>query len=441
MKIAMYLQDYRNISEEAFDSAVEKVKRAGAALLVFPEDCETPFYDDFHVTNILTREDAETAEKAAREISLAAGCAVVVGGMDRMGMIFNVYANAFAKGGETSGKIYMKHTMAEKSPLLLGDYRDRIAEMFKPIELAGKKIGMTICYDCNHAAFSRVYGKNGVDILVNSTGGNVDYQKWHRYNKVRAIENGCFNFVTMGYGIRRGAANPRPNSYTYGFTPNGKSMRGTALFPEAGEWGRIGNVFMYDTDSAGGGFEADIRLTQAETPNRNGKGPLWGIKASQIRNVFGEGEKIDGGLYVKAINADIDLVAAFVENDEIVKPEAVLAKLYHPSLKRTPRKRKYLIVNTWDKLDRNYYENVLSDVLRVRAMENYCAVLLAADGFQKCYQTTDNRKSQPVAFENGEYTLDMARMGGPDAIWKDKNGMRGAWRKGYECLVDCLRRS
>ena len=33
------------------------------------------------------------------------------------------------------------------------------------------KIGMTICYDCNHSLFSRMYSlSGGVDLIVNSTG-------------------------------------------------------------------------------------------------------------------------------------------------------------------------------------------------------------------------------------------------------------------------------
>ena len=61
-------------------------------------------------------------------------------------------------------------------------------DLFDPILFKGYLIGMTICYDCNHALFSRMYGIYGIDLIINSTGGNVVYDKWFKYNKVRAIE-------------------------------------------------------------------------------------------------------------------------------------------------------------------------------------------------------------------------------------------------------------
>jgi predicted amidohydrolase len=438
MKIALYLQDYRKNSNKEFYDALSKVKGLRPDLLVFPETCFTPFEKSLNDFDTTDNDGANRGivEKTAYKISDLAGCAVIVGGEDREGMIFSVYANAFAGKNETPSKIYLKHTMAEESPLSFDEYNLWQSGLFEAIRLSGKKIGMTICYDCNHAAFSRAYGKNNVDILINSTGGNVDYSKWYRYNKVRAVENNCFNFVTMGY-----SENPKLNSYTYGFTPKGKSMAGKPLFSlhADSEWNRIGNVFVYDTDIAGDGYESDINLSQSETLNQKGKGPLWEIDPRKVQTLLAGCQKVDEGLYVKKNVKNLDLVIAVVENKDIVKPEIVLAKLYNPKLAQCSLKKKYLIINHWNKLDEDYYKNILSDILRVRAMENYCAVLCTAGDFSKCYQTTDNRKSQPVAAEHGTYALDLGRMGGPDVIWKDKNGMRAAWRKGYECLIDSLR--
>ena len=439
MKIAMYLQDDSHHSRGKFYRVLSEVKKSDVGLLVFPEICWTPFKGSFYGFDDITAENRMLkAIDETHKISNLAGCPVIVCGMDNSGIIFSVYANPLAGKDETSGKIYLKHTMADNSPLSFADYDERLRELFEPVYLSGKKIGMTICYDCNHAAFSRAYGKNGVDILINSTGGNVDYPKWYRYNKVRAIENRCFNFVTMGYTKDYKS---KPNSYTYGFTPKGKLMEGKPLFPirDGDEWGKIGNVFVYDTDSAGNEYEPDINLSQSETLNQGG-GPFWKIDPSGTQALLGKCKKIDCNLYIKKAVKNLDVVIAVIENDDIVKPEIVLEKLYHPALEKSSRKskRKYLIVNSWGQLEQKYYENILSDILRVRAMENYCAVLLVSDKFSKCYQTTDNRKSQLVAPEGEAYNLDLGRMGGPEAIWKNKHGMRGAWRSGYERLIDSL---
>lgn len=70
---------------------------------------------------------------------------------------------------------------------------------------------------CNHALFSRMYGIYGIDLIINSTGGNVVYDKWFKYNKVRAIENECYTLVTMGGdgSVENG------HNYVFGFNKNG----------------------------------------------------------------------------------------------------------------------------------------------------------------------------------------------------------------------------
>ena len=93
--------------------------------------------------------------------------------------------------------------------------------------------------------------------------------------------------------------------------------------------------------------------------------------------------------------------------------------------------KRYIIVNQFDKLDKELYENKLSVVLKVRAMKNYCAVLLKSDLITMCYQTSKNKTAQALLSENGYYGLDLSRMNGPETIWKDKDYTKAAWRKGY----------
>lgn len=137
------------------------------------------------------------------EISKKLGCAVILGWEgkydDPNDFTYSIYANEFAKGNETKNKIFFKNTSTPKSLLSCENYEDYLDCLVDPIILNDKKIGMTICYDCNHSAFSRGYKESNIDILINSSGGNVVYHKWYRYNKVRAIENKCFNFCTIGF--------------------------------------------------------------------------------------------------------------------------------------------------------------------------------------------------------------------------------------------------
>lgn len=57
---------------------------------------------------------------------------------------------------------------------------------------------MTACYDCNQAMFSRKFGLNGVDIIVNSTGGDVEKDKWYKYNKACEFKLFCAPYTLQG---------------------------------------------------------------------------------------------------------------------------------------------------------------------------------------------------------------------------------------------------
>ena len=71
----------------------------------------------------------------------------------------------------------------------MGDYEEAIEEIFTPIEYKGFRIGITICYDSNKSIFSKAY--DDIDLLLNLTGGHVDYKKWSIYQRARALENKC----------------------------------------------------------------------------------------------------------------------------------------------------------------------------------------------------------------------------------------------------------
>ena len=68
-------------------------------------------------------------------------------------------------------------------------------------------------------------------------------------------------------------------------------------------------------------------------------------------------------------------------------------------------------------------------------MENYCAVVIVSDNFNTCYQCGMNRTVQVVKVEKGNWGLDFNRITGPEAIWKNKAGMRESWRENFEWLI------
>ena len=105
---------------------------------------------------------------------------------------------------------------------------------------------------CNHVMFSRKYGLNGVDIILNCTGGDVDKDKWYKYNKAHSIENSCFTFVTMGHLWTS------EHNYVFGYTPSGKEMKPVLLNgKDTGKNNVPDGVYVYDTADDDGTAECD----------------------------------------------------------------------------------------------------------------------------------------------------------------------------------------
>ena len=126
-------------------------------------------------------------------------------------------------------------------------------------------------------------------------------------------------------------------------------------------------------------------------------------------------------------------------DEDIFHAECILLKMYSGKLAGYKNK-KYVIVSKFKNLDFRLYETRLSSVLKVRAMENFCAVILESDIVNACYQTGFTRAAQVVKAVDGRYGLDTSRMNGPEAIWKDKQGMRKSWRSNFVWLCnECSR--
>lgn len=196
IKIGLYLQTQTSHNPEAFQQAMSIAADGDFDILVFPEDCYCPEIEELWQLDIAQKEDIEQIREYCLELSRQINKAVVFSPFDKYCTPYSVFANYKADEAETEFAVYIKHTMAESSVFDFDGYKEIAMGMFRPIIYKDYKIGMTICYDCNHALFSRMWGINGVDILLNSTGGDVIYDKWYKYNKVRAIENQCYNFVT-----------------------------------------------------------------------------------------------------------------------------------------------------------------------------------------------------------------------------------------------------
>lgn len=419
IKIGLYLQTNEYKNSRSFIKDIALVKESDIDILVLPEYGYFPFVKEFNKSDFSKQTDVENIYAMTLELSAQVGKAIIINSNDKYERIVSVYANAFASEGETKCKYYIKHTMTICSAFELENYNEIIKDIFSPIFFRGLKIGMTICYDCNHALFSRMYGLKDVDIIINSTGGDVVYDKWYKYNKARAIENSCYAFVTMGrYGT---------GCYVYGFSPKGKELSPRILKDN----NMPRSIFVYETASGDGKPEPDPSCAQTPTVNKIAD---FYVDCKNIDLLTASCKKVEENLYVlKKGNANI--VLAVIDEADIMKPEVVLQLLYSERIKGLNNK-KYILINKWNYVDKDFYESQLSLILKVRAMENFCAVILSSNNINQCIQSGRNRTAQVVKEENGKFGIDLSRTGGPEVIWRNKEGMKASWRSNFELLLN-----
>lgn len=329
MKVGLWLQDYRNSSEEGFQEVLDIVKASDIDIFVFPEASYTPFSELIN-NNDLLDDSSEAYFKKATETAEYIHKPTVFSDYDKYGTMFSYYYNPVASEDETVDKYYIKHTATNCSAYDFKNYDEFWAyHNFEPIVLKGKKIGLTICYDCNHSLYSRLYGVMEADIIINSTGGNVVHEKWFKYNQVRAIENECYTFVTMGY-----SQDKTINSYVFGFGPNGNPLPYKNLMHKNPmETNLVGSVYVYDTeDDDGVGYVDNSNQFSRKTEYDD----IF-IEAGNVDSLLKNAEQVRHNLYVHKVG-DTNLVIFVCDNDEILYPEVVLNGLYDKELKKYTEK-------------------------------------------------------------------------------------------------------
>ena len=126
-----------------------------------------------------------------------------------------------------------------------------------------------------------------------------------------------------------------------------------------------------------------------------------------------------------------------LEEDDIEKPEKFLPLMYSKKLRDLSNKR-YILVSQYKHIDEKRFKEELSSILKVRAMENFCAIILYSDKENHCYQTGKAKNPQMVKAVDGYYGIDLSRTTGPEAIFRNKEGFKASWRKNFELLVDRL---
>ena len=279
------------------------------------------------------------------------------------------------------------------------NYAELCERMFQPILFHGWRIGMTICYDSNFPIFSRMYAKQGVDLLVNSTGYDAKKSKWFKYHKVRSIENHCNSVVTMRFDEDTKKGNPP----TYCFNRQGCSVAPETLVDDF--------VYIYEIDYDKGTPEVDEYYAKQKSTSNKIK-DIIKIPKGNIEKLLANAAPVDKHTFCYR-HKSRNVILCLIKGNDIMKPEKVLELLYNKRLDAIENKC-FVVVNRHKHLSESFFKTQLDTVLKVRAIENYCAVILESDSFNKCYQSTYCKDSQVIKpTPGGFFGIDPRRATGP----------------------------
>lgn len=424
LRIGLYLQtdDYKNST--SFDDMLDTVSDEKLDIIVFPE-FSFPFNDYFLNKDIMTA-DLERVFEKCLEFSSLINKAVIINFRDVNGFICSVYANHNATGDETRTRLFIKHTMTEKSAFDLSAYDKKFTDFFTPVNIRGYSIGVNVSFDCGHAVFSRIYGLQNVDLIISSTSEDETYKRGYLYTKTRAIENNCFNLADI-CGEKAG------RSFTCGFNPEGGLI--SPVNTDEKRPSTPGMIYIYNLSDCNMKPDKDEYINQRKFPSEYSD---IDIRIKKSFKLLLYSEKIDNNLYVFE-SGYFNLVIAVVSGDNILEPEYVLPLLYNKKLSKYKNKR-YLVINKHEgHVDEKFFEEKLSAVLKTRAVENRCLVLIESDNINNCYQVTSARHPQVLKEnDNGTWSVDVKRIRGPEIIWFNKKGMKKKWRKNFENLIEYI---
>ncbi len=405
----------REVFIEDTASIKKLVKSHRIDLLVFPE-----MHDSTEDLGLKDLPEGES-EIVAKEMkwSKKVDCAMVMGMDDNKGNVFNVFVNPNAVGNETKSHVYIKHTMTNHSAFEWENYAELCERMFQPILFHGWRIGMTICYDSNFPIFSRMYAKQGVDLLVNSTGYDAKKSKWFKYHKVRSIENHCNSVVTMRFDEDTKKGNPP----TYCFNRQGGAIPLEKCVDDY--------MYIYEVEDDNGKPELDEYYDERKRSIKNYKDIK--IPEGHIEKLIEKAKHIDKNIYCYH-HKNRNVILCLIKGNDILKPEKVLQLLYNKRLDDIENKS-FVIVNQYKRLSKSFFQTQLDTVLKVRAVENLCAVVLESDKFNKCYQSTYCKDSQIITPTKGFFGLDLRRTNGPKHTGLHQNKQ---WNQNIEYLISKL---
>ena len=177
-------ENYKYSYQKLYDQVLKITEKNPVDLVVFPEG---------FVGRVNENEAWSIVEGVAEFLDTPVICGITfIDGTERA-----LYVNWTPSEGETVDSIFIKHSTAEKVVFELEKDEIEDPELYEPIILKGQRIQVYICHDMFFPLVTEKLEQEGLDILINLTGGNVKMSKWCNVLRGRSIELDTTVLCTM----------------------------------------------------------------------------------------------------------------------------------------------------------------------------------------------------------------------------------------------------
>lgn len=214
--------DFGSALAEALALA-EAAAGVGAELLLLPEYCGGLRTEGGRLLPPVAPEDAHPVLAGLRDFAAGRGVALVIGSLAVAGPEGRILNRGY--GIDAGGRIRSRYDKIHLFDIQLSDdevYRE--SAVVAPgaaavtVDLAGARVGHTICYDLRFPQLYRALAQAGAEILAVPAAftRKTGEAHWHVLNRARAIENGAFVLAPCAIGPIEGGGESYGHSLIVG---------------------------------------------------------------------------------------------------------------------------------------------------------------------------------------------------------------------------------
>jgi hypothetical protein len=309
--------------------------------------------------------------------------------------------------------------------------------MFDPILFHGRKIGVMLCHDMFFPLIGNTLAKHGAEILVDLTGGNVNFQKWNNIVQARSLEiQGAF-LCTMGYnpkGNGRSSCIAYENGRKVPFLIQsaGKTLEsfegpeppGFAVvaipcdhtIPEQKEQSFSNMIYTDITISFNKDREADLEI----------------IKTNDEIRVSNHGKILhpDADHWVKTKKGNKIIGLFILPLKDLSDGTSILKKKPQSPIDF------YFVLYCGEKLPLRTNSDLIT-FAKLRAIENRVGILILTDERREALKTTKYKNIQRFKEKNGVFGFNEECLGGPESVFSQSRN-QGIAKKFKEKYLELL---